>query len=143
MRTSLLILILLMVSPVFAVEVPKIENVEMAEKQPHKLSDEIIWYDSFDKHDPSKWIYMEPSPKGNTITTRESLGGKGGSMELFYAKGKRGKGNRKLVFGDSPTGRPLRRGEQFREIYYRIYVKHQKGWTGGGPSKMSRAMSLA
>ena len=44
-------------------------------------------------------------------------------------------------FGDSPVGRPLRRGETFDEVYWRIYVKHQPGWTGS-PAKMSRATSL-
>jgi hypothetical protein len=33
-------------------------------------------------------------------------------------------------------------GESYQEIYWRIYVKHQHGWTGGGPAKLSRATSI-
>ena len=61
------------------------------------------------------------------------------SARPFYAKGQQGIGNRKIVFGDSPIGRPLRKGEHFEDVYWRIYVKHQSGWTGGSPAKMSRA----
>jgi hypothetical protein len=59
-------------------------------------------------------------------------------MECFYPRGGQGIGNRKLVFGDCPFGRPVRAGEKFEDIYWRIYVKHQEGWQGS-PDKMSRA----
>lgn len=125
-------------------ETPKVESIELAPVQPHEGNKSVIWYDNFDKHDAANWKYHEPSADKNTITRREALGGKGGSMELFYPKGKKGggTGNRKLAFGDSPIGRPIRKGEQFTDVYWRIYVKHQKGWTGGGPAKMSRAMIM-
>lgn len=38
--------------------------------------------------------------------------------------------------------RVVRRGEKFTDVYWRIYVKHQAGWTGGGPAKLSRATSI-
>ena len=60
------------------------------------------------------------------------------------AVGGRGIGGRKVFFGDSPTYRAktARRTETFTDVYWRIYVKHQHGWTGGGPAKLSRATSL-
>ena len=60
----------------------------------------------------------------------------------MYEKGTRGTGNRKVFFGDSPTGKVVRKGQSFDDIYWRVYVKHQHGWTGGGPAKLSRATSI-
>jgi hypothetical protein len=31
----------------------------------------------------------------------------------------------------------------YREIYWRVYVKNQSGWTGGGAAKLTRAMIFA
>lgn len=62
----------------------------------------------------------------------EAFGGQGRSLLMQYERGSRGTGNRKVFFGDSPTGRVVRRGESFDDIYWRIDVKHQPGWTGGG-----------
>jgi hypothetical protein len=122
-------------------ETPRIESVVLAPVQPHVGNPDVIWYDNFDGPESTQALYLEPkvdSPHAKRSTT-EALGGKGQSMECFYAKGERGVGNRKLVFGDCPFGRPIRKGEKFDDVYWRIYVKAQKGWTGGGPAKMSRA----
>jgi hypothetical protein len=123
-------------------EVPRIESVVPAARQPHADDPAVVFYDSFDAHDPAQWKYMEPSADQAGLTDREALGGRGKSLELFYPKGEQGRGNRKLVFGDSPAGRPLRRGERFETVYWRHYVKHPKGWTGGACDKMSRATIL-
>ena len=120
---------------------PRIESVVLAPAQPHPRNPAVIWYDNFDTLDAANWKYLEPKPTSPNarLSDTEGLGGTGKAMECSYPKGKRGIGNRKLVFGDCPFGRPLRRGERFEDIYWRIYVKHQAGWTGGGPAKMSRA----
>lgn len=117
---------------------PRIESVVLAPRQPHAADPHVIWYDDFDQ-DRIK-SYLEPaagSPE-NRRSAAEALGGAGASMECHYPQGGQGIGNRKLVFGDSPIGRPLRAGEKFYDVYWRIYVKHQAGWTGA-PAKMSRA----
>lgn len=36
----------------------------------------------------------------------------------------------------------LSRGETFDAIYWRVYVKHQPGWAGGGEAKLLRATSF-
>ena len=121
-----------------APEVPRIESVVLAPAQPHANNPNVIWYDDFDVDRIG--TYLEPkagSPDARRSTT-EGLGGRGASMECFYGKGRLGTGNRKLVFGDCPFGKPLRPGEHFNDIYWRMYVKHQKGWAGA-PAKMSRA----
>jgi hypothetical protein len=113
--------------------------VAPAPRQPHDANPAVIWYDNFDSHDPAAWNYHEPRPEAAALVSREALGGKGMSMELFYAKGTKGTGGRKIFFGDAPFGNPVRPGETFDDVTWRHYVKHQPGWVGGGPAKMSRA----
>ncbi|MBT3291162.1 MAG: hypothetical protein HN380_27715, partial [Victivallales bacterium] len=121
-----------------APEIPRIDCVVPAAVQPHNNDPATIWYDDF--NGAPKPYAEGKSPLDDTV----SFGGPGKSMLCLYEKGSQGKGGRKVFFGDSPTyvNRTVRRGKQFEEIYWRIYVKHQYGWTGS-PAKMSRATSLA
>jgi hypothetical protein len=121
-------------------DAPRVESVVPSARQPHAGDPAVIWYDSFDGAESTQQPYYEyqAGTPGAKRTDKEALGGSGQSMELFYAKGQQGVGSRKLLFGDAPFGHPLRKGEHFTDIYWRLYVKHQKGWTGA-PAKMSRA----
>ncbi|MCX5682473.1 MAG: hypothetical protein NT049_02155 [Planctomycetota bacterium] len=133
------ILSLLLLSPAAAAdapEVPRIDYVIPSPRQPQENDAATIWYDDF--NGPPK-AYTESS---GDLDEKVSLGGEGKSMRCLYEKGEQGKGNRKVFFGDSPTGKVVRKGETFTDVYWRIYVKHQYGWTGGGPDKMSRATSM-
>ncbi len=117
-------------------EVPRIDSVVMSTLQPQASDDAVIWYDDFDG--PEK-AYTESQGR---LDERQAFGGQGRSMLSLYEKGSRGTGNRKVFFGDSPTGKVVRKGQSFDDIYWRIYVKQQYGWTGGGPAKLSRATSI-
>lgn len=117
-------------------EVPRIDSVVMASSQPQASGEAVIWYDDFDG--PEKAYTESQGPLDGT----QAFGGQGRSMLAVYEKGTRGTGNRKVFFGDSPTGRVVRKGQSFDDIYWRVYVKHQHGWTGGGPAKLSRATSI-
>jgi hypothetical protein len=117
--------------------VPRVHSVSMAAKQPQADDPATIWYDDFDG--PQK-AYGESS---GDLDDKVAFGNTGKSMHCLYEKGSQGKGNRKVFFGDSPIGRPVRKGEVFTDVYWRIYVLHPHGWTGGGPDKMSRATSFA
>lgn len=136
-------LILLVCALSVHAQAPRIESVVPSPTQPHASDPATIFYDPFDRVDPKAWPYMEPAPDSPhaKLSTMPGIGGLGHAMECFYAKGSQGVGNRKLVFGDSPTGKPLRRGERFEDVYWRIYVKHQDGWEGN-PDKMTRATSM-
>jgi len=116
-------------------EVPRIESVRMTAAQPQDTSASTIWYDDFS----TDKTYTE---KQNDRDLSSGFGGRGGSMICEYPKGSQGTGNRKVFFGDSPFGVMARAGEHFDEVYWRIYVYHQYGWTGGGPAKMSRITSM-
>ncbi|HEX4792673.1 MAG TPA: hypothetical protein VH370_02715 [Humisphaera sp.] len=114
-----------------------IESVVPSAHQPQESDPATIWYDDF--NGPEK-PYGE---KQGELDSGESLGGSGKSLLCNYPKGSQGIGNRKIFFGDSPDHRNVvRRGEKFDEIYWRIYVKHQPNWIGGGEAKLSRATSL-
>src|SRR5204863_7755246 len=100
------------------VDGPRVDSVVPAAKQPHEGNPAVIWYDSFDGPESTQQQYYEyqSGTPGAKRSDKEALGGVGQSMELFYAKGKQGVGSRKLLFGDAPFGRPLRKGEKFTEI---------------------------
>jgi len=115
---------------------PRIGSLVSLRPSPLETDAAVIWYDNFDG--PQKQ-YTESQ---GGVDTSQGFGGSGGSMLSFYKKGARGVGNRKVFFGDSPTGEVVNRGRQYDEIYWRVYVKHQHGWTGGGPAKLSRATSI-
>lgn len=118
-------------------QTPRIDSVVMLSVQPHEDDPNVIWYDDFDGP-PKK--YGEGSIR---IEQEETFGGTGQSFEHFYDKGSRGSGGCKVFFGDSPTGSPvIQKGKRFEDVYWRVYVKHQYGWTGGGPDKLSRATSM-
>ena len=118
-----------------AAAAPRIESVGMSEPQPQAGDAATIWYDDFNGRPKA---YTESQGE---VDRREGFGGAGGAMRCRYEQGKQGEGNRKVFFGDSPVGRVVRKGESFDTVYWRLYVKHQPGWTGA-PDKMSRATSL-
>lgn len=54
-------------------------------------------------------------------------------------------GNLKIAFGRTPSSyiRPIDAGTaRYRDVYWRVYVRNQPGWIGGGGDKLSRATSL-
>jgi len=115
---------------------PRIESVVPLARQPQETDAATIWYDAFDGVPKA---YTESS---GGLDANVAFGGSGRSMPCLYEAGKHGEGNRKVFFGDSPTGKVVRRGQTFTDVYWRIYVRHQDGWTGGSPAKMSRATSI-
>ena len=117
-------------------QTPRIDSVVMSKPQPHESDPAVIWYDDFDG--PAK-PYTESE---GGLDAQEAFGGEGRSMLGLYEKGQQGRGNRKVFFGDSPTGKVVQKGKHFDDIYWRIYVKHQPDWAGGGPDKLARATSI-
>src|SRR5262245_31085005 len=118
-------------------EVPlRIDSVVPLPNQPHANDPASIWYDDFDGLEKR---YTESQ---GDLDDRVGFGGAGRSMICRYEKGEQGRGNRKVFFGDSPVGRVVRRGESFSDVYWRVYVKHQPGWAGGGEAKLSRITSI-
>ena len=66
-------------------------------------------------------------------------------MQTVWQTGEVSAGGLKLGFGRNPSGymnKGIRETEDFREIYYRMYLKMQAGWLGN-PAKLSRATVIA
>jgi hypothetical protein len=51
-------------------------------------------------------------------------------MEVDWQENLEGPGGLHVTFGDNPAGSLYRDGEDFNDIYTRMFVKHQAGWTG-------------
>ena len=58
-------------------------------------------------------------------------------MRTRWQAGQVGAGGFKLAFGRNPNSY-MNQGRDFREIYYRMYLRQQPGWQGN-PAKLSRA----
>ena len=103
-----------------------------------------IWCDDFEQNRLSSYFEHE-----NTASfARVSGVGVGGStgMRARWSAGQVGAGNLKLALGRTPSSymRPVDAGTaKYRELYWRIYVRNQSGWTGGGGDKLSRAAIMA
>ena len=76
----------------------------------------------------------------------DAMGWKGSrGMRALWQTGEVEAGNLKVGFGRLPTpymSKGIRDQEDFREIYYRMFVRTQAGWEGD-PYKLSRATVIA
>ncbi|WP_179216019.1 polysaccharide lyase, partial [Paenibacillus sp. MY03] len=62
-----------------------------------------------------------------------------------FKQGVASAGGMKVAFGKTPSAyeAPVSRdGEIIRELYYRMYLKHDENWIGGGGYKLSRVTTL-
>lgn len=102
----------------------------------------VIWSDDFESRAPLAKRYTEyGSAKGSFIPVAGV--GRHGSrgMRGRFAKGQVSAGNLKVMFGRGPVRARVRPNEDFRELFWRIYVRHQEGWVGN-PAKLTRATIL-
>jgi len=86
--------------------------------------------------------YFEYSNNGGDFVALAGIGldsSKG--MRVIFQSGEVSAGGFKLGFGRNPNSymnRDIRETEDFRDVYYRMYLKMQPGWVGS-PGKLSRA----
>lgn len=104
----------------------------------------VLFADTFDTGENLSARYFEyGSQKGSFVwSANAGYGGQGGAMRCRFEKGQVEAGSLKVVFGKNPFGKGPRQNEMFREIYWRVYVKHEPGWEGN-PAKLARATCLA
>lgn len=87
--------------------------------------------------------YFEaPDPNGSF--RRSSDAGVEGSsgMRARFEQGASDAGSLHLAFGRTPDAyrRPADAGtEDYAEVFWRVFLRHQDGWIGGGGDKLSRA----
>jgi hypothetical protein len=105
---------------------------------------EWIWCDDFE----ADWLadYFEYDDAGGGFVRAAGVGVEGSTgMRVRFTAGQVGAGSLHLAMGATPASyfRPVDAGTAvYREIYWRMYVKHQAGWVGGGGDKLSRATSF-
>lgn len=100
-----------------------------------------IFCDDFEKDRMSS--YFEYDAAGGAFARMTSVGVGGSSgMRARFAAGQVSAGSLKLAFGRTPQSyfRPVDTGTQnYRDIYWRVWVRNEPDWTGGGGNKLSRA----
>lgn len=104
-----------------------------------------IFCDDFEVDRSSR--YFETDNANGSFARTASVGVNGSSgMRAHFAAGQVNAGSLHLAFGRTPSSyiRPVDAGtSNYREIYWRVYVRNQAGWQGGGGDKLSRAQSIA
>jgi uncharacterized protein YjdB len=113
---------------------------ECAQPQP-----EWIWCDDFEQNRLGS--YFEYDPSNGSFERLSGVGAEGSTgMRARFASGQVSAGSMKLAFGRTPTSymRPVDAGNQnYREIYWRMYVQNAPGWSGGGGDKLARGIVFA
>lgn len=91
--------------------------------------------------------YFEYSHRDSSFELTESIGVLGSAgMRAHFRKGQVDAGSLRLAFGKTPTPymHPVDSGTaNYRDIYWRVYVRDDSTWIGGGGDKLSRAQVLA
>lgn len=106
-----------------------------------------IFCDDFEVDNLSK-NYFEINTNAGDFIRKAGVGRDGSyGMRVLWQKGEVSAGVLSKSFGRTPDtyiGKNASApGLDFDEIYWRMDVKSQPGWTGGGPAKLSRALVLA
>jgi hypothetical protein len=109
---------------------------------------EWIFCDDFEAAGPlaATGRYFEVGDNQGDFRALAGEGIRGGTaMRARWQSGEVDAGNLKLAFGRVPAAyfsKGIRSDEDFREVYYRMFVRLQAGWKGN-PFKLSRATVLA
>ncbi|MEP6492862.1 MAG: Ig-like domain-containing protein [bacterium] len=104
-----------------------------------------IFCDDFESDRLSKYFdYDNASGK----FARSASAGVSGStgMRSTFTKGQQSAGSLKLAFGRTPSSafRPADAGTaNYREVYWRFFVRREAGWVGNGAGKLTRATIFA
>lgn len=134
---------------------PGNKNHEVTPQQSEKLCftcdsvvEGTIFCDDFESQTPLADRYFEYDNNGGDFVRVEKAGRDGSAgMRVIWQQGEVGAGSLKKSFGRTPDkyiGKHASFPEkEFDEIYWRIDIKRQAGWQGGGGEKLTRAMVFA
>ncbi|HVT40119.1 MAG TPA: Ig-like domain-containing protein [Gemmatimonadaceae bacterium] len=104
-----------------------------------------IWCDDFESDRTGS--YFEYDSGGGRFARAAGVGVDSSTgMRVRWAAGDVGAGSFHLAFGKTPQAymKPVDDGTaNYREIYWRMYVRNQAGWTGGGGEKLARGIVFA
>lgn len=107
---------------------------------------EWVWCDDFEQDRLSS--YFEYDSAGGRFVRAPGVGvaGSFGMRARWDSAGQVGAGSLHLAIGKTPQAyvRAVDAGTRvYHELFWRVYLRLQPGWRGGGGDKLTRAMSLA
>ncbi len=107
-----------------------------------------IFCDDFEDNIPLTQKYFEVNTNNGDFIRKAGVGrDQSYGMRVKWEKGEVSAGGLSKSFGKTPDSyignHAASPNQNFDEIYWRIDVRAQDGWQGGGPAKLSRAMCLA
>jgi hypothetical protein len=108
----------------------------------------LIWCDDFEDNIPLTSKYFEYNSNNGDFILVDGVGTNGSrGMRVLWQKSEVSAGGVMKSFGRTPNSYIGKNAafpdSTFKEIYWRMDVKHQIGWKGGGPAKLTRALTLA
>ena len=104
-----------------------------------------LWCDDFEVDRLSEYFEYDNAGGRFVRATGVGVNGSYGMRSRYITTGQTSSGSLKLAVGRTPDAhiRPVDGGSAVhRGLYWRMYLKHPAGWTGGGGDKLSRATSL-
>jgi hypothetical protein len=105
-----------------------------------------IWCDDFEQDRLSKYFEYDSAGGRFVRTPGVGVAGSFGMRARWESAGRVEAGSLHLAMGKTPQKyvRPVDAGTKlYREVFWRLYLRLQPGWRGGGGDKLSRVMSLA
>jgi len=120
---------------------PIVDSVQIASED---FGPEVIFYDDFEDAATLSQKYADyDSASGSCdIISTMGLGGSSKSVRARWTLGQVNAGAFAYMFGRNPSASQSYSTSDFREVYWRFYVKMSKGWSGN-PMKLTRATILA
>lgn len=106
---------------------------------------EWIWCDDFEVDRLASYFEYDDGDGNFTRTERTGVDGSFG-MQARFAEGQVAAGSLHLALGRTPQDyfRPVDEGvRRYRDLYWRLWVRTEPDWVGGGGYKLTRAMSFA
>jgi hypothetical protein len=108
------------------------------------LAEGTIFCDDFESGKPLTDRYFEYDDNDGDFAWALKAGrDSSGGMRVIWQKGEVAAGSLKKSFGRTPDNyigkHAAQPGKDFKEIYWRVDIKRQAGWIGGGADKLSRA----
>lgn len=103
-----------------------------------------LWCDDFEIARDSSYFEYDDGDGSFVRAAEVGVDGSDG-MRARFEPGQVAAGSMKLAFGRTPSSYvdPVDEGvANHTEIFWRLYLRFQPGWTGGGGDKLSRATSL-
>ncbi len=108
----------------------------------------VIFCDDFESTTPFTNRYFEYNNDNGSFLQMDNVGRDGSrGMKVVWHPNQVSAGNLKKSFGKTPDGyignNAVQPNANFTEIYWRIDLRMQQGWVGGGADKLSRITCLA